>query len=74
MLERFATGNGKYRFWQSGNEAKIIYSNPFLKQKLNYTHQNPVKAGLVYEADHYVHSSAIDYAGGKGLLDIDYVG
>lgn len=74
MLERFDMGNGKYRFWQPGNEPKIIYSNPFLEQKLNYIHQNPVKAGLVYEAEHYVHSSAIDYAGGKGLLEIDYAG
>ncbi|MGB4575290.1 MAG: hypothetical protein WBI06_00115 [Paludibacter sp.] len=26
--------------------------------------------GLVFKAEHYVYSSAIDYAGEKGLLDI----
>jgi len=38
---------------------------------LEYTHQNPVKSFFVREAEDYVYSSAIDYAGEKGLLDID---
>ena len=33
-------------------------------------HNNPVEEGLVFKAEHYVYSSAIDYAGEKGLLDI----
>jgi len=37
---------------------------------LNYIHNNPVEEGLVFKAEHYVYSSAIDYAGEKGLLDI----
>jgi hypothetical protein len=32
-------------------------------------HLNPVEAGLVYRAEDYPYSSAIDYAGEKGLLD-----
>ncbi|MBP6303044.1 MAG: transposase [Bacteroidia bacterium] len=70
LLRMFTTGNERYRFWAEGNEPKIIYSNNFFDQKLNYIHENPVKAGLVLEAEHYVYSSAFDYAGGKGLLDI----
>jgi putative transposase len=70
LLRMFTTGNERYRFWAEGNEPKIIYSNNFFDQKLNYIHNNPVKAGLVLEAEHYVYSSAFDYAGGKGLLDI----
>ena len=62
-----------YKFWQDGNEPKPIYSNEFLMQKIDYIHQNPVKAEIVNEAEHYRHSSAIDYAGGKGLLDIRLV-
>ena len=31
---------------------------------------NPIVAELVEEAHYYKYSSAIDYAGGKGLLDI----
>ena len=41
-------------------------------QKQNDTHNNPVEEGLVFKPEQYVYSSSIDYAGGKGLLDIFY--
>ncbi len=75
MLNRFeyAGRNDKkiknYTFWQDGNEAKPIYSFEFLKQKIDYIHNNPVKAEIVEYAEQYKFSSAIDYAGGKGLLN-----
>ena len=31
------------------------------KQRINYLHENPVRAGIVYKAQDYVYSSAIDY-------------
>ncbi len=34
-------------------------------------HNNPVVAGIVSEADHYLHSSARDYLGTKGVLDVE---
>ncbi len=41
---------------------------------LDYLHENPVKAGYVWEAQHYKYSSAIDYyTEGKGLLPIEYL-
>ena len=76
MLNRFeyAGKNDKkitnYKFWQEGNDAQGIYLNDYFNQKLNYIHQNPVKAELVNCAEDYRYSSAIDYAGGKGLLDV----
>ena len=52
-----------------------IFSDKFIKQKLVYIHENPVKAGIVWEAWQYQFSSAIDYYGkGKGLLDVEYLG
>ena len=36
----------------------------------NYIHQNPVEEGLVFKAEDYMYSSAYDYAGGNGMLDI----
>jgi hypothetical protein len=30
-------------------------------QKLEYAHENPVRAGIVEKAEEYVHSSAADY-------------
>jgi len=29
-----------------------------------------VKAGIVYQSNQYVYSSAMDYSGGKGLLEL----
>ena len=59
-----------FKFWQDGSEAKEIHTLPFLEQKLNYIHNNPVKAEIVAEPHEYLYSSAIDYSGGKGLIDV----
>lgn len=59
-----------FRFWQEGNDAQQIYLNDYFEQKLNYIHQNPVKAEFVNLPEEYRYSSAIDYAGGKGLLNV----
>lgn len=46
-----------------------------MMQRLEYIHNNPVKAGIVLEPHHYVYSSgsAIDYAGGKGLVEVEFI-
>jgi REP element-mobilizing transposase RayT len=62
-----------YRFWQQGNDTQGIYLNEYFNQKLNYIHENPVKAELVNRAEDYRYSSAIDWAGAKGLLEITVV-
>ncbi|MBP1619031.1 MAG: transposase [Bacteroidetes bacterium] len=36
-----------YRFWQEGNDAQQIYLKDYFEQKLEYIHQNPVRAGFV---------------------------
>jgi putative transposase len=59
-----------YKFWQDGFHPILLESSWFTHQKLNYIHQNPVVSGLVNEAQHYRYSSAIDYYGGTGLLDV----
>lgn len=41
-----------------------------IDQKLSYIHQNPVEEGLVFRAEDYRYSSACDYAGENGMLDI----
>jgi putative transposase len=76
MLNRFeyAGVNDKkiknYKFLQEGNEAKEIHTNHFLDQKLTYIHMNPVESELVDEPEYYLYSSASDYAGIKGLLEL----
>ena len=76
MLNRFeyAGRNDKkiktFRFWQEGNDHQQIFLVDFFDQKLNYIHNNPVTAEIVNRPEDYRYSSAIDYAGGKGLLDV----
>ncbi len=60
-----------YKVWQEGNEAKEIYSNDFLDQKLEYLHQNPVRAEWVNEPEHYRYSSASNYVDAEGLLQVE---
>ena len=59
-----------YQFWQEGFHPVELTSNHFIEQKLDYIHNNPVEAGFVAKPEHYLYSSAIDYTGGKGLLDV----
>ncbi len=59
-----------YQVWQQTYHAKEIFSMEFLLQKLNYIHMNPVRASIVSEPWHYIYSSAVDYKGTKGLVDV----
>ena len=61
------------QFWQHHNKPIELWSNTVTEQKMDYIHMNPVVAGFVREAHHWKYSSAIDYSGGKGLLDIDFL-
>ncbi len=67
------SNNKYYQFWRQDNRPIEIYSNAAIDQKLNYLHNNPVKAGFVENPEDYVYSSAKDYAGEKSLLDIEFL-
>lgn len=74
MFNFFANRTNKndyFKVWTSNNHPEVIYSDRFLKCKLNYIHENPVRAGLVAEPLHFLYSSAADYAGRKGITEID---
>ena len=62
-----------YKVWQEGNDAKEIHSTDFLNQKLEYIHNNPVRAEMVVSPEDYLYSSAKDYSGLKGLVNIEFV-
>tara|TARA_B110001469_G_C9371271_1_gene193459 strand:- start:101 stop:331 length:231 start_codon:yes stop_codon:yes gene_type:complete len=51
------------------NKPIELWSTKVIQEKINYIHQNPVEAGLVFKAENYMYSSAIDYVGENGLLD-----
>jgi REP element-mobilizing transposase RayT len=74
LLEQFkkaglASSNVReYQFWRHDNKPIELWSNKVIDEKINYIHQNPVEVGLVSKADDYLYSSAVDYAGEKGML------
>jgi len=59
-----------YQVWQEGMQPKLMENEKIMLQKIEYIHNNPVKRGYVDEAKHWRYSSARDYEGTKGLLDI----
>jgi len=59
-----------YKIWQDGNHAEIIYSSNFFHKKLNYIHNNPVKALIVQYPEEYMFSSARNYAHKEYLIEI----
>ncbi len=50
--------NVNHQFWQNGNYPVLLYSLPVINQKINYIHDNPVKAGFVGSAHEFWYSSA----------------
>jgi|SRR5689334_43037 len=50
--------NYKYSLWQTERNVLPVFSESMFMQKVNYIHQNPVKAGLSELADDYRWSSA----------------
>jgi hypothetical protein len=65
--------NKNYQFWQQDNRPIQLSTAEMVEQRLEYIHQNPVHERLVTEAHYYIYSSAADYSGGKGLLEIDFL-
>ncbi len=69
---KFRNNIEKYHFWQDTNHA--IYLDPhkpkMLRQRLNFLQDNPVRAGIVENAADYLYSSARDYYGRKGLVNV----
>ena len=61
----------EYQFWQEGSHAELICSEPVMRQKLDYIHQNPVQRGYMDLPEHWRYSSARNYLGQAGLIEID---
>jgi putative transposase len=65
--------NEYFKVWTNDNHPEEIYSEKFMNIKMNYIHDNPVRAGLVIDPVHYLYSSAANYAGQKGIMEIDFL-
>ena len=65
--------NKNYQVWTHDNHAELIYTEKFIDQKLDYIHDNPVRSGFVVHPEDYVYSSAVNYVGGLGVLDVEVI-
>ncbi|HEV8070151.1 MAG TPA: transposase [Planctomycetaceae bacterium] len=59
-----------YQVWQEGNHPEQIRTEAMMWQKLEYVHNNPVARGYVDDPLHWRYSSARNYAGLPGLIDV----
>ena len=66
------SNNSTYQFWQQHNQPIEVSAISYgIDSAIDYIHENPVKAGFVDKPENYPYSSAIDFAGGRGLVKIE---
>ncbi len=74
MLRLFK-GEGKlestYQVWEEGSHPQRIEQEAVMRQKLDYLHYNPVRRGYVDLPEHWRWSSARNYLGQSGLVEVD---
>ncbi len=75
MMERAGKKNGNnkdWQFWQQHNKPLEITGQQMFDEKLLYIHQNPVQAGFVTKEEDWKYSSAREFYGIKGLVELSY--
>lgn len=70
---RINPNNEIKQIWVNNSHPEECYSHEFIKSKLNYIHENPVRAGIVVNPEEYIYSSASNYISGKGIIDVEYL-
>ncbi len=63
-------GDRALQFWQEGVHPEWTQNSEMMPQKVEYIHFNPVKRGYVDQPEHWRYSSARDYLGGTGLIEV----
>lgn len=64
--------DSNHQVWQEGLHPKQLFSAKMIRQKMEYIHFNPVKAGFVENPVHWRLSSAVNYKGGNGVIPITH--
>ena len=62
-----------FQLWQQHNNPIELFDSKIAWQKLSYIHENPVKAGFVEKPEEWLYSSARNYYGMKGLIEISFL-
>ena len=59
-----------FQVWQESSHPQEIMSWDMMRQKLDYIHNNPVERGYVDLPEHWRYSSARNYMGESGLIEV----
>ena len=71
---KFNKNNKNYQVWKRDNKPKVLIHPRFTLRKINYIHNNPVKARLVRKPEEYIYSSAGNYFGSEdNLLEVTVI-
>ena len=60
----------EHQVWEEGSHPQLLQTQEMLLQKLEYIHLNPVKRGYVDQPEHWRYSSARNYLGLPGLIEV----
>ena len=75
MFERAGrknSNNNDWQFWQQHNKPLEIKDQEMFDKTLAYIHSNPVQSGFVTRPEDWKYSSAKDFCGTKGLVQLCY--
>ena len=79
MMKRFEFAarehqrNSVFQLWTHENHAIELFTPAVTRQRLDYIHDNPVRAGIVEKAEDYLYSSARNYARLRSMMEIDFL-
>lgn len=66
------SNNSDWQFWQQHNKPLEIKTQDSFDNYLQYIHDNPVTAGFVSKPEDWKYSSARDFCGLKGMIELSY--
>lgn len=62
--------HSKHKLWEEGFHPKMIENVDIMAEKVKYIHENPVRRGYIDNPADWRYSSARNYEGQSGLLDV----
>ena len=70
---KYNPNNKYFQLWKQDNHPIALYTEKVIWQKVDYIHNNPVRAGIVHRPEDYVYSSALNYKteNKEGVMEID---
>ena len=67
------SNNKDWQFWQQHNQPLVISNADEFYKTLEYLHSNPVAAGFVRKQEDWLYSSAGDFYGRKGMIELSHI-